>query len=809
MIKHYLLISWRNMYRNRFYTIILVVGLAIGVTASLLLAMYTWHELSFDNFQKNKERIFLVGVDSKEGAEINQSGWTTPPTGPAMKEFFPEVEASARLCFWFDDVVAMKADKQYIEKKLIGADSSIFEILTIPFIAGDAETALVEPHSIVITESAAKKYFGSENALGQTIQFDHFFATCTVTGVVKDYPENSHFDFDILLSLSTLKAINFDFNNSWTNHTFSTYVLLNQKAHRVTVENKFPQFVEEHLGPYFKQRFQKSYHEIYKQGDFYKLFLTPVTDVHLSTLIFDNREGKKMLTFVLAFIGVIILLLVTINYTNLATVLSFSRAKEVGIRKAAGSGRRALFSQFIVESILMAFFGLTISLGLVEIFLPYFNNLIGEKLSLPYGNPLLIAGFVAFGITLGLLAGLYPALTFSSFTPIKALKGRAQMDSDGAWMRNALVIFQFSVCIVMIVSTLVVFKQLSFMSNKNVGFDKDQVVVIKRVEGLKSNKATFKNELLKYKDIGSVSYSETTPGGNFNGHGQHFEGTPLDESPTIYPLVADEDILETLNLKLSHGKDFRELKTKNPKAILNQSAVNTYNLQNPTELSIDRGTMGIKDVDVIGVVKDFHFKSFHYAVEPLVIYQLNIEDDSSHRASFALVKINGQNISATLKHIERVWRSQAMSYPFEYSFLDKDFEKLFERERMMTRVYTIFSVIAISIACLGLLGSASYLATKRTKEIGIRKIVGASTENIALLLSREFLKWILLSILIGSGISWFIMRQWLQNFAFQTELAWWIFALAGLTIVSIAFLTIGWHLYKSASRNPVETLRHD
>ncbi len=363
MFRHYLLVSWRNILRNKFYTIILVAGLAVGIASSLLLGIYTWNELTYDNFHEKKERIFLVGIREKEGENESEGGWTTPPTGPALQEFFPEIEASVRLCNWFEDVVVSKDDKKYSENNIIGADSSIFRVFTIPFVAGDPRTALREPNTIVITEKIARKYFGDQNALGQTLHFDQFFQECKITGIVKEFPSNSHFDMDILLSLSSLKTINFDFNH-WQNHTFSTYVLLNQKSKPEDVERRLPQFVKKHLDPHLIQRYKKSYAEMYQNGDYYALFLMPLKEVHLSTMLFENREGKRTLTYALGIIGLIIIVLVGINYTNLATVLTFSRTKEAGIRKASGSRSESLFKQFLIESILIVFIGVFIALGI-------------------------------------------------------------------------------------------------------------------------------------------------------------------------------------------------------------------------------------------------------------------------------------------------------------------------------------------------------------------------------------------------------------------------------------------------------------
>jgi putative ABC transport system permease protein len=509
----------------------------------------------------------------------------------------------------------------------------------------------------------------------------------------------------------------------------------------------------------------------------------------------------------LGIIGLIIVVLVACNYTNLATVLTFSRAKEVGIRKVTGSRSGALFRQFIVESILLVFMGLMFAIGIVQVVLPYFNEVTGKELSLDYTDPRFILGLCVFVIVLGLLSGLYPALRFSSFNPVSALKGQVALKGNRIWLRNFLVIFQFTICIIMIVSTLVVYKQLSFMTNKNVGFEKDQILIIKRPDGLGKSKMAFKNELLQNAAVTAVSITQTIPGRNFDGHGQHFQGRPADEWVTIYPLVADPDIFKILDLKIVSGQPLSD--SLGTQAVLNESAVRMLKTTNPFDLTIDKGTLGNFEVDVVGVVKDFHFKSFYFPIEPLVIYPLDVENDSQHRATFILAKINNRNIATSVGDIEKVWKKFAPSYPFEYTFLDEDFNRLFERERTMTKVYTVFSVISVCIACLGLLGLSSYFANKRTKEIGIRKIVGASFLNIAEILSIDFLKWIMVAIVLGSLISWFLMHQWLQNFAYKTELSMWIFLVAAICVVFISILTVSWHLFKAATRNPVETLRYE
>lgn len=807
MLRHYILIAWRNIVRHKFYSIVLLAGLTIGVAASLMLGLYTWHELTCDNFHAKKDRIYLVGVRGKEASEEWEGGWTPPPAGPALAEYFPEIETQARLCYWFDEVVVSKGDKKYVEEHLLGADSTIFDVFTINFVSGDRHSALREPNSVVLTQSAARKYFGDEDPVGKTLHFDSFFSECIVTGVVEDYPDHSHFDFDVLFSLSSLRNIHFDFDH-WSNHTFVTYVVLNEGAARENIASRMPAFVKANLDPYLTKRYQKTYDEFYRNGDYYSLFLEPLADVHLGTLVYENREGKKATVYTLVWIGVIILALVVINYTNLSTVLTLGRSREVGIRKVAGSRGARLRLQFLTESVIMSLLSVVVGVALVQLLLPAFNQLTGVSLAFRY-EPSLIIGLALFAVATGVLSGLYPAIVFSSFSPVKALKGNVQHGEKGTWLRNVLVTLQFTACMALIVCTVVIFNQLDFMTSRNLGFNKDQVLVLKRAWGLGDKKTAFKQSLLHLGGVQSVSYSETTPGRHFNGHGQRFAGEPQDVQHTIYPLVADKDILKTLDLELVQGQGLEAADAAHPKALLNEAAVKELNFENPLDEKIVSGTFGNTEVTIAGVVKDFQFKSLRYKLEPLVIYSLDVDNDTQYRASFVLIKINAPDMRQTLATIEAEWKKFSNHYPFEYTFLSDDYDKLFAREKTMSVVYTIFSGIAISIACLGLLGLTSYMVNRRNKELGIRKIVGASVGNITLLLSSGFLKLLLLSFFAGSAVAWYLMSRWLDGFTYRTDISGWVFAIGGLLMLTIAALAMSYHLYKAATRNPVEALKYE
>ncbi|WP_346758653.1 ABC transporter permease [Agaribacillus aureus] len=806
MIQHYLIIAWRHLTGNRFFTLINIAGFAIGIACALLLGLYSWHETHYDGFHKKKDNIFLVGVKGKSAEDEWEVGWTTPPVGPALLDYYPEVEAFTRLCLWFDEVMVTSNDKKVVETGLLGADSSIFNIFTIPFIEGNPATALTQPNAIVITQSAAKKYFGDQRALGKTLNFDHFFGECKVTGIVEDYPDNSHFDFEILLSLSSFQAINFNFDDSWGNHTFVTYVLMHEQVDPMRVANRFDEFLKDRYEPYLVKTYEKTYDEMYQGGDYYSLFLEPIDQVHLSTLVFENREGKKLQTYALGIIGLVILLLAAINYVNLSTAVSSNRAKEIGIRKTVGSGQWSVVKQFITESILITLAGLVLGILLLDLMMPYFNQIAGQDLSFDFTNLTTLAGLIAFAILIGLLGGFYPALVISSFKPISIIR-RKNGGRGKVVFRNILVVFQFAICIVMIISTILVYKQLNFMRNLNLGFDTEQVLVIRRPGLLDKNQEVFKQALLKRADVMSVSYTNTIPGRHFNGHGQHFQGSPIDDIPTIYPLVADVDILGTLDLQVVQGTSFDPAHPDRKVALLNEAAVSQLQLEDPLRMIIDKGTMGDEPHTVIGVVRDFHFNSFHHEVKPLVIFPL--ADLQNHRFDYILIKINSDNMQRTLQQIEESWQRLSNHDPFDYTFLDLDFKRLFDRERITAQVYTVFSLISVFIASLGLMGLISYFTFKRTKEIGIRKIVGASTGHIILLLSKDISKWMLISFVIGMPLAWYLMQKWIQDFAYRTAFSWWILGLAGGIVVIIALLTISFQTIKAALANPVDALKNE
>lgn len=806
MLKHYIKLALRNFWKNRSYSLINVSGFAIGIAAAALLLTYSWSELTFDNFHEKKDQIYLVGVQQKEGVHEYTGGWTTPPTGPALKEYFPEIENVVRVCIWFEEIITKRGEKQYVENNVVGADSTFFSIFSADLVAGNPDKALTSPNSIVITESIAKKYFGEKDPMGQTMHFKSFFSECTVTGVMKDWPDNTHVKIDILFSLSSLKDILFDFEHSWENHTFVTYALLNEHTNPKSLESKFPAFLHDKMGAHIEKKYGKSFDE-YLGEDHYSLFLTPLKEVHLSTLVHEGNDGKKLITYALGFIGIVIIFLVCINFTNLSTSVAMDRIKEVGVRKASGGKRGAVIRQFLLESIFTVFIGLIIGLLLMEITRPFFNELTGKKLEFDYFNWQFLSVVIVLAIITGVIAGIYPATYLSSFNPLQALSGNSGSKVGAKGVRSSLIVFQFAICIFMIAGTIVVYKQLSHLTHINLGFDKERVIVLKRPWALKESLWTFKEELLRNKNVKDVTITNTLPGRHFDGHGQHFKGDPQEIDYTIYPLIADPDVLSTLGLTVAEGRGFNARDKDKPVAMINEAAVRKYKLQDPLNKIIDNGTLGDKQVQIIGIFEDFHFQSFHNAIEPMIIFQTN--PDQLSNSNYMLVKVTGNEISSTLTSIEEKWSEMSNDYLFEYSFLDQDFARVFKSEEITSRVYSIFSFISILIASLGLLGLAMFFAKTRKKEIGVRKVNGAKVWQVLLLLNHNFIKKIAVAFSISVPCSWYAMNKWLESFAYKTELSWWIFAAAGALALGIALLTVSWQSWKAATRNPVEALRYE
>ncbi|MDH5383968.1 MAG: ABC transporter permease [Candidatus Aminicenantes bacterium] len=803
MVKNYLKVAIRNILKHKGFSIINIVGLAIGIACSILILIFVAHELSYDKFHEKADRTYRIAVRASVGDTKIRQTYSSSATFKKLLEDFPEIEVGVKFLNLGRTPVKL-GEITFYESRFFALDSTFFDVFTFPLIHGNPKTALSEPNSMVVSKNTALKYFGSTDAVGKILRSDFSYGPGSVdfeiTGVSENVPDNSHFHYDLLVSSSTFPT--FINDPGWSSNNFITYVVLKEGTTAEWFNERLKEFTRRYMGG---ERFDAWV----AKGNFWEYFLQPLTKIHLNSDLNGEFEanGNETYVYIFSAISIIILLIACINFMNLSTAKSSLRAKEVGMRKVVGSGRGGLVFQFLSESVLLSFISLTIGMVLVIILLPLYKNLIGRQLEIHYfDNLVAIPSLLALGLIVGVISGSYPAFFLSSFKPITALKGMTIRSKGGSWLRNILVIFQFMISIFLIIGTLAVNQQLKFFQNKKLGFDKEQVLVIRNPGALGNNITPFKEALRKYSSIIDVSGSNTLPGKSFSNIGFGAEG--VDKSFTLNLCVCDYDFLETLKLELAQGRFFsRDFVTDSHAAVLNEKAVELLGWDDPIGKKINNWARNRGDFTVIGVIKDYHYESLHQEIRPQALflsdgYYTNVE-------SYISVRLNTENISETIGYVENTWKDFAPNKPFEYSFLDEDYDNLYMNEQQTRKLFSIFSFLAIFIACLGLFGLASFIADRRTKEIGIRKVLGASVPGIVQILNKHFVKWVFIANLIAWPIAWFIMNRWLQNFAYRIELSWWMFVLAAVLALVIALITVSFQTVKAALRNPVDSLRYE
>jgi putative ABC transport system permease protein len=803
MIKNHLKVAFRNIIKHKGFSIINIVGLATGIACSIFIFLFVAHELSYDKFHEKAERIYRIAVRASIGDTKIRQTYSSSETFRKLLEDFPEIEAGVKFLGLGRTPVILR-ERTFYESRFYAVDSTFFDVFTFPLIHGDPETALVQPNSMVISKTTALKYFGSTDVIGKTLRADFSYGQGSIdfeiTGVSEDVPPNSHFHYDLLASSSTFPQ--FINDPGWSSNNFITYVLLKEGIKREWLDERLKEFTRRHMGG---ERFDAWV----AKGNFWEYFLQPLTQIHLNSDLNGEFEanGNETYVYIFSAISIIILLIACINFMNLSTAKSSLRAKEVGMRKVVGSGRSRLVFQFLSESVLLSIISLALGIVLVIVLLPMYKNLIGRQLEIHYfDNLVTIPSLLGLGIIVGIISGSYPAFFLSSFKPITALKGMTIRSKGGSSLRNILVIFQFTISIFLIIGTLAVNQQLKFFQNKKLGFVKEQVLVLRNPGALGNNAAPFKQSLRKYSRIIDVSGSNTLPGKSFSNIGFGAEG--VDESFTLNICVCDYDFLKTLKLELAEGRFFsRNFSTDSHAAVLNEKAVELLGWDDPIGKRINNWAQNRGDFTVIGVIKDYHYESLHQQIRPQALflsggYYKNVE-------SYVSVRLSTENISETIRFIEKTWEDFAPGKPFEYSFLDEDYDNLYMNEQQTRKLFSIFSFLAIFIACLGLFGLASFIADRRTKEIGIRKVLGASVPRIIQILNKSFMKWVLLANLIAWPAAWFVMNRWLQNFAYRINLSWWMFVLAAVLALVIALLTVSLQTVKAALKNPVDSLRYE
>lgn len=807
MIKNYFKIAWRNLMKYKVISFINLFGLTVGLTCCLLIATYILNELSYDKYNENADDIYRVTrtFNNEDGVVSLTLSTISPPFGYYMPTDFPEIKKMTRLLD--NDITPLRyKDKLINEKSVYFADENLFDVFTVKVVKGNPKTALAEPFSIMLTEETAKKYFGSEDPMNKMIRYNNQF-NFKVTGVYKAFPSAAHLHPGAMLSFSTLKDTAIygaeNLRTNWGNNSFFTYLLLPHNYDPQKMMARFPAFVDKRMSG--EEYVGKQPSKLTTLG------LQKLTDIHLYSHTDYEAEanGDISRVYIFAAVALFILLIACINYMNLSTARSALRAREIGIRKVVGAGKKELILQFLSESVLLAWVAIILALGLCYVAMPWLNELSGQQLSFSILMQwhVLIPLFAA-PFAVGILAGIYPALFLSSFQPVKTLKGLFKTGGSSISFRKVLVVAQFSISIILIITTAVVFQQLQYMQNKSLGFSKDHIVIIPYNYALGNQYDAFRNELLLNKDFKDATRSSRIPSGRLldNMGASVISGDSLQDVKTdIKFLSIDYDFIPTYNIPMAAGRNIsRAYGTDTLSFILNESAVKAIGWESPDEAVGKDFRYGNTRGYIVGVVKDFHFESMHQPIAPMIFEMFPPARSYYNNLS---VKFSGNNIAASLAYLEKTWKKFLPEIPYQYNFLDEKFATLYESEQKQGALFTVFACIAIFIACLGLFGLSAFAITQRIKEIGVRKVLGASVSSIVSLLSTEFLKLVGIAALIAFPAAWFAMRTWLQDFAYRISIPWWIFILAAVAASLVALITVSFQAVKAAMANPVESLR--
>jgi len=805
MFRNYLLTTLRTINRHRVFTFINVTGLAIGMASCILILLYVTDELSYDRYHENAEQIYRAGIDGKIGERAMKTYSSSAPFGRTMVEEFPEVKNAVRFLSSSNKLIT-HGDQNFIEDGVYYADSTVFEIFSWKLIKGNPETALANPNSIVFTESMARKYFGEEDPMNKSVTFDND-TEFKITGIMEDVPHNSHFHFDFLASLST---VDHSKSERWMSDRYATYLLLQEGITDKTIEPKLDDFLKKHMGPQLEEAIGLTMDEWLSSGNRYGYFLEPLTGIYLDSEATMHMEpvGDKRYVIIFSMVALFILIIACVNFMNLTTAKASNRAKEVGLRKMAGARRRQLIIQFLSESVILSFIALIIALALGHLLLPTFNQLTQKELGIPYLlNPWFIPGLIVIALFTGLFAGSYSSISLSSFGIVTVLKGRIQSGVKGSWFRSGLVVFQFTISVAVIIATIMVYQQLHYIQNKKLGFDRENVLVIERPHAMGEQVEAFKQELLRYPGVLSAGTGSEVPGTGFSGNIYQREGAGTNDMIHFRVMTGDFDFPQAMGMNMKEGRYFsKDYKGDTTSVVVNESAVKALGYEEPVGRSLVAYGENKSKVKhkIIGVIEDFHTESLHEQIPNVVMYY----PDNFH-ASYMAVKVRGANISQTLGNIEELWQEFLPREPFDYFFMDTHFDNLHQSESRTAKLLAIFSVLALFIASLGLFGLSSFITEQRTKEIGIRKVMGSTITNILLLLSRQFTKWVLIANLVAWPVAFYFMNSWLQNFAYRIEISPGVFIFTGVVSILLALLTISYQTIKAASTNPARSLRYE
>jgi putative ABC transport system permease protein len=802
LLKHIL----RSFRRQRGYIIINVLGLSIGIACSLLIALYVIHEASYDRYNVKKERIYRLILDGKIGGQEIVGAYTSAPMGPVMAKEFPEVEDFVRLNGRGPTV--MEYDNQtFTEEHLIEADSSFFNFFSVPVLKGDIKNLLNAPHKVVVSESTAKRIFGNDNPIDKTIKIGTDSVRFVVSGVMADIPDNTHFEANIIASFMTNPSSK---STVWLSNSFGSYILLKPNTDYKTVDAKIPDLLKKYVGPEVQQIMGITLNDFEKQGNRYRFFLQNLKDIHLDPGIQQSFKPASDPKYLIIFgsIAILIVVIAAINFMNLSTAQASRRAKEVGIKKISGSTRGMLITQFLSESTLLSLISLLFALVIIKISLPYLNNLLGSSLELKlFSVWYMIPALLAFSLFVGFLSGSYPALFLSSFNPYEVLKGETVGSMKTGRLRRVLVVFQFTVSILLIIGTMVMYNQIKYMLNKDVGFNKEQMIVINRANAVGNRTKAFKEAVKQVPGVINIANSTAVPNRNNNNNGYGMEGRK-DETFLIQTNWIDYDYLDTYGMTLVAGRGFNESFPGDVNAcLLNESAIKEFNIADieKTRIYQPRGPGQMNTLQLIGVVKNFNFESLRNPIQPY-IFCFKTEEI---QFGYFSVKLAAGNYSKTIGEIEKIWKEFASNAPLQYYFLDEDFQQMYIQEKQNAQMAVIFSVLAIFIAALGLFGLTSFTVEQKTKEIGVRKAMGSSVSGIYLVISREIFILVSLSALFAWPLIYYISGKWLENFYYRINLSIFTF-IAGLAIaLAVAVLTISYRIVRAANVNPAQSLKYE
>lgn len=788
MIYNYIKIAIRNLRKHKSYSIISIGGLTLGLTCSLAILLYVQDELSYDRYHSKKNRIYRL-VTGVSNASYEGIAKVHGPWGPTALADLPEVENMARFVIAGQTLFTKDDIKLYENEGLI-ADSSVFEVFDFKMLQGNELTALKRPDGIVLTQTLAKKYFGDQNPIGKTINLNNQ-VDAVVTGIVQDVPPNSHFEFSFLVPMSGYEHPQKDSWERW--NQFYTYLLLRDQGNANVVSNKFKDLLPNYLDE--------------ETASSYSPFLQPITDIHLRSHLFRELSANSDISYLYIFsaIGILILIISSINFVNLTTARALTRAKEVGVRKSSGAIKSQLIIQYLSESIVATLASLMLSGIVLAAILPFFNTLIGKNLSFDSVSPSFFIMAIILAVLVGLISGGYPAFYLAKQKPAEVLKGKTKI-STKQMVRQSLVVIQFAISVFLIVSSLIVFRQLDFIQNKNLGFNPSQLISIPiQSNTLKERFNEIKNELVKNSSIESVSISGGQPGGSDWGIPYAAEGISEDQLPPMRVLAVDHDFVKTFDMQVISGRDFSQEITSDTSAyIINEEAARQLGWDEPLTKTLSMPAIGRQPAPVIGIVKDFHFRSMKEKIGPVLLFI-----PPAGWFGMYTVKIKSNQIEEGIKSTEKTFLEFDPQYPFVYSFFDEAYGALYSSEKRLSKMITIFTGIGIFIACLGLFGLAAFMTEQRTKEIGIRKVLGASVRSITIMLTKDLVSLVLVGFIIAAPLGYYIMNQWLNDFAYRITISPDVFAITGASVVTLAWLTISYRIFEAGATNPVDSLRSE